>query len=177
MSVPYYYIHAGARLRRILRQKEIVILHYAKKAGLTPQGLYRYFSQSIIKKEKLEVLLDAVPMTFRDFLHWDSLDEDSLHQGELLLLYLAQHKIKVKQLADQLQLPVHEMYDWFDSTCLSEAQQERLYTELALAPAYFTDPRAGKPAVNWEQAYLDKCMEVLQYVRKVNALEKKISTR
>lgn len=176
MSVPYY-IHAGARLRRILRQKEIVILHYAKKAGLTPQGLYRYFSQAVIKREKLEVLLDAVPITFTDFYHWNSLDENSLHQGELLLLYLAQHKIKVKQLADQLQLPVNEMYDWFDCTCFSEAQLQQLYTGLLIAPAYFTDPQAGKPQINWEQAYLDKCMEVQQYVRKVNTLEKKMNAR
>lgn len=176
MSVPYY-IHAGARLRRILRQKEIVILHYAKKAGLTPQGLYRYFSQAVIKREKLEVLLDAVPITFADFYHWSSLDENSLHQGELLLLYLAQHKIKVKQLADQLQLPVNDMYDWFDCARFSSDQLLRLYTELLITPSYFTDPRAGKPEIDWQQAYLDKCMEVQQYVRKVSTLEKKMNAR
>ena len=176
MSVPYY-IHAGVRLRRILRQKEIVILHYAKKAGLTPQGLYRYFSQDVIKREKLEVLLDAVPITLEDFYQWKSLEESSLHQGELLLLYLAQHKIKVKQLADQLQLPVNDMYEWFDCARLSDSQLLRLYTELLIPPAWFKDPQALKPPIDWEQAYLDKCMEALQYVRKVSVLEKKINAR
>lgn len=176
MSVPYY-VHAGARLRRILRQKEIVILHYAKKAGLTPQGLYRYFSQPDIKREKLEVLLDAVPVTLTDFYHWNSLDGNALHQGELLLLYLAQHKIKVKQLADQLHLPVNELYNWFDCSRLNDAQLQQLHTGLLISPEYFTEPTAGKPGINWVEAYLDKCMEVQQYIRKVNTLEKKINTR
>ena len=176
MSVPYY-VHAGARLRRILRQKKIVILHYAKKAGITPQGLYPYFSQPVIKRKKLEILLNAVPITLTDFYHWNSLDENTLHQGELLLLYLAQHKIKIRHVADQLQLTESKLYDWFDCNSFSDAQLQQLHTGLLISPAYFTDPPAGRPGTNWMEAYLDKCMEAQQYARKLHTLEKKISTR
>ncbi|SEW07053.1 helix-turn-helix domain-containing protein [Chitinophaga arvensicola] len=175
MSVPYY-VHAGSRLRRILRQQEIVILRYAKKAGLTPQGLYRYFSQATIKREKLEVLLEAVPVTLEDFYHWDSLDANTWHQGELLLLYLAKQKIKTKQLAAQLQLSEGELQDWLDCTQFSQVQLRKLEELLGIVPEYFTDPHSLRQDVNWVEAYLDKCMEIQQYVRKVNTLEKKIST-
>jgi len=174
MSLPYN-IHAGARLRRILRQKGIVILHYSKKAGLTPQGLYRYFSQATIKREKLEVLLDAVPITLEDFYHWDSLAANAWHQGELLLLYLAKQKIKTKQLTDRLHLSENDVQEWLDCSQFSEVQLRTLEHQLGLDPAYFTDPQLLKRHVNWEEAYLDKCMEAKYYKRKVNILEKKIS--
>ncbi|PSL49107.1 hypothetical protein CLV51_101437 [Chitinophaga niastensis] len=174
MSV-LYYIHAGARLRRILRQKDVVILHYAKKVGLTPQGLYRYFSQPVIKREKLEVLLEAVPITKAAFYQWDSLDDSPLHQGELLLLYLVQRKIKVGQLASQLHLQVSEMNDWCDCTHFSTQQLDQLYEVLGLTPAYFSDPAQAQKGVNWLEAYLDKCMEAQQYLRKVSSLEKKLN--
>ncbi|WP_420979957.1 helix-turn-helix domain-containing protein [Chitinophaga sp. 30R24] len=173
MSVPYY-IHAGARLRRILRQKEIVILQYAKKAGLTPQGLYRYFSQAVIKKNKLEKLLDAVPVTMTAFHQWDSLNHDSLHQGELLLLYLAQHRIKPLQLADRLQLHINEMYDWFDCPQFNDMQLQQLQRCLELLPEHFTGYLELKQDTNWIEAYLDKCMEVQQYMRRLDALEKRL---
>jgi len=175
MSVPYY-VHAGARLWRILRQKKIVILHYSKKAALTPQGLYRYFFQASIKREKLEVLLNAVPITLEDFYHWDSLGENVWHQGELLLLYLAKQKIKTKQLATQLGLSESDLREWLDCSQFSDVQLRKLENQLDLHREYFTDPHSLKQDVNWVEAYLDKCVEIQQYIRKVNTLEKRIST-
>ena len=175
MSVPYY-VHAGARLRRILRHKEIVILHYARKVKLTPQGLYRYFSQASIKREKLDLLLAAVPVTLEDFYHWNSLEGNTWHQGELLQLYLAKQKIKDKQLAALLHLSLDEIHEWLDSAQFSRVQLELLQEHLQLSPGYFTDPQALKQGVNWMEAYLDKCMEVQQYARKINTLEKRINT-
>ncbi|MEZ2441422.1 hypothetical protein AB6805_06855 [Chitinophaga sp. RCC_12] len=175
MSVPYY-VHAGARLRRILRQKEIVILHYAKKVKLTPQGLYRYFSQAAIKKEKLDILLEAVPVTLEDFYHWNSLEGNTCHQGELLQLYLAKQKITDEQLAAQLHISLNNMHEWLDTAVFSDKQLELLREHLQLSPGYFTGPPALKQEVNWVEAYLDKCMEVQQYARKVSTLEKRIST-
>lgn len=175
MSVPYY-VHAGARLRRILRQKEIVILHYSKKAGLTPQGLYRYFSQGSIKREKLEVLLNAVPVTLEDFYHWDSLETNAWHQGELLLLYLAKQKIETKQLAAQLDISESDLQEWLDCSQFSDVQLRKLENQSGLDRDYFTNPQSLRQEVNWVEAYLDKCMEIQQYIRKVNTLEKRIST-
>ncbi|HEY8957985.1 helix-turn-helix transcriptional regulator [Chitinophaga sp.] len=174
MSVPYY-VHAGARLRRILRQKQIVILHYAKKTGLTPQGLYRYFSLASIKREKLDILLEAIPLTLEDFCNWNSLEGNSWHHGELLQLYLAKQKIKDKQLAALLQLSMSEVHEWLDSAVFSTVQLEQLHHQLGLSPSYFMGPQSIKQEVNWAEAYLDKCMEVQQYIRKVNTLEKRIN--
>lgn len=154
----------------------MVILHYSKKAGLTPQGLYRYFSQASIKREKLEVLLNAVPVTLEDFYHWDSLAANAWHQGELLLLYLAKQKIKTKQLATQLALSESELQEWLDCSQFSYVQLRKLEDRLQLNPEYFADPHSLKQDVNWVEAYLDKCMEIQQYIRKVNTLEKRIST-
>lgn len=174
MSVPYY-VHAGARLRRILRQKQIVILHYAKKTGLTPQGLYRYFSLASIKREKLDILLGAIPVTLEDFCNWDSLEGNSWHHGELLQLYLAKQKIKDEQLAAQLQLSMNEVHEWLDSAAFNPVQLQQLHQQLDLPYGYFMGPHAIKQEVNWAEAYLDKCMEVQQYIRKVNTLERKIN--
>ena len=174
MSVPYY-VHAGARLRRILRQKRIVILHYAKKTGLTPQRLYRYFSLSSIKREKLEILLGAIPVTLEDFCNWNSLEGNSWHHGELLQLYLAKQKIKDKQLAALLLLPMGEVHEWLDTAVFTYAQLQQLHQQLELPAGYFMGPQSIKQEVNWAEAYLDKCMEVQQYIRKVNTLEKRIN--
>ena len=79
MSVPYT-IHEGARLRRVLRRKEVVILQYAKQVNMSPQGLYRYFWQGSIKKSKLASLLAAVPVSQEEFYHWSSLEGNPCHQ-------------------------------------------------------------------------------------------------
>lgn len=173
MAVPYY-VHAGARLRRILRQKEIIILHYAKKAELTPQGLYRYFSQPSIKRSKLEVLLEAIPVTMEEFYQWNSLDGSILHQGELLQLYLAQNKITTQQLANKLELDIEVVSDWLDTARFSHEQLQLLQSKSGIAPAWFTDPQQLKQDVNWVEAYLDKCAEAQQYARRLHVLEKKL---
>ncbi|MCW3462228.1 hypothetical protein [Chitinophaga nivalis] len=173
MSLPYY-MHAGARLRRILRQQQVVILHYAKKVGLTPPGLYRYFCQPVIKRKKLEVLLAAVPITQEAFSQWGSLNTVPFHQGELLLIFLAQQKIREKQLAARLNITLATMQEWCDTAQFSQDQLQRLCEVPGLSQAYFDNPEQARKGVNWLEAYLDKCMEVQQCNRKISTLEKKI---
>ncbi|WP_160714589.1 hypothetical protein [Chitinophaga solisilvae] len=172
MTIPYY-IHEGARLRRILRQKNIIILQYAKQTGLTPPGLYRYFNQPVIKARKLDTLLAAIPLTKNDFYHWDSLENLPLHQGELLLLYFAQQKLSLRGVAASLEITVPELYDWLDTDRFSPEQLTQLYQRLGLPATYFTDPVHAQKGVNWLEAYLDKCMEMQHYIRKIKTLEKR----
>ncbi|SHM32551.1 hypothetical protein SAMN05444266_107398 [Chitinophaga jiangningensis] len=174
LMVPQYEIHHGIRLRRILRDKKFVLTTFAKLTGYTRPGLYDNFLKPKIKTEKLMKMLQAIPITLEEFLNWNSLNEQNTpHQGERLLLYFAIHKLKPKQVAISLDIKTDELYEWTDQEVLTAAQLQLLANSIQLDPAWFTNPQTALQEVNWMEAYLDKCMELQQCVRRLKALEKK----
>ncbi|GEP93106.1 hypothetical protein SAMN05660909_04978 [Chitinophaga terrae (ex Kim and Jung 2007)] len=172
MSVPYT-IHEGARLRRILRRKEVVILQYAKKVSMSPQGLYRYFWQANIKKSKLAALLAAVPVSQEEFYHWSSIEGAPCHQGELLLLHLAKLGMKIERFAESLQLSPSQLFEWVDAPVFSALQLEKL-SGLFPDLSFLETPQLFSQEINWREAYLDVCEANHQHIRKIATLEQKI---
>ncbi|WP_291908202.1 hypothetical protein [Chitinophaga sp. CB10] len=174
MRMTHYEIHHGIRLRRILRDKKFVLTTFAKMTGYTRAGLYDNFLKPKIKTEKLMKILQAIPITQEEFLNWNSLSsQNAPHQGERLLLYFAMNKLKPKQVAQSLNIKTDELYNWTDQETLTKAQLKQLADAIQLDPSYFENPQTALQEVNWMEAYLDKCMELQQCLRKLKALEKK----
>ncbi|MBV8254493.1 MAG: hypothetical protein JO154_17970 [Chitinophaga sp.] len=133
-----YNFHHGVRLGRILRQKKISVIRFAAMTGIVRQWVYDNLEQSDIKKKRLVELLAAFPMTLQEFYCWNSIQHDnSSHQGEMLLTYMANNHLKVRKVAKQLGIKLSELYKWGELRVLSKEQLLALQTSIQFAPEHF----------------------------------------